>query len=263
MRMISEQRDTAKFLFSNYINIWEKQENNLETIWPYIKGNYIQMDDYGNITVSNRKDDSKLPTFCCHLDTVQQGAPLLILADNNVLISKNEYGVGGDDKCGIVACLELLKRIPCKVIFFREEERGGIGARKYDQSTLSDNKFLIEIDRKGNQDLIQNSGGQQLCSNEFIEDLKKFFPGYKECHGIFTDLNVLAEVCINMLNISCGYYNPHTENEYVVLKDLYNTIAGLVNFANSDIPIARFERTPVLKEKDYKRISFNFTDLIK
>lgn len=233
MKLLTKRKNEAKFLFKNYEGIWEVQENNLETIWPYIKGYHIQMDDYGNVTVSNRKDGSKLPAFCCHLDTVQKGAPTLVLAAGNVLFSKNKYGVGGDDKCGIVACFELLKRVPCKVIFFREEERGAIGSREYDQSTLVDNQFLIEIDRKGNKDIIQNSGGQKLCSDAFIKRLKPYFPGYDVTSGIFTDVNVLTDVGINMLNISCGYYNPHTENEYVILEDLYNTIAGLVNFTKN------------------------------
>ena len=36
-----------------------------------------------------------------------------------------------------------------------------------------------------------------------------------------------------MMNVSAGYFNPHSNKEYVVLKDLERTIKNLVSFAKS------------------------------
>lgn len=217
-------------LYTKYKDIWNRQENDLESIYHYIKNHKWSMDSYGNITVTS-SSKKEVPAFCCHLDTVHKDAPAITCIDNNVLVSFNDHGVGGDDKCGIVACLELLRKVPCKVIFFREEERGCIGSSRYDTSSLRDNLYLIEIDRKGASDLIFNSGGSQLCSDQFKTAIKAVFSDYKAAQGICTDVNVLGDANINMMNISCGYYNPHTKKEYVVLSDLEKTIKNLAKFA--------------------------------
>lgn len=217
-------------LYTKYKDIWNRQENDLESIYHYIKNHKWSMDSYGNITVTS-SGKKEVPAFCCHLDTVHKDAPAITCIDNNVLVSFNDHGVGGDDKCGIVACLELLRKVPCKVIFFREEERGCIGSSRYDTSSLRDNLYLIEIDRKGASDLIFNSGGSQLCSEQFKTAIKAIFSDYKAAQGICTDVNVLGDANINMMNISCGYYNPHTKKEYVVLNDLEKTIKNLAKFA--------------------------------
>lgn len=222
-----------KELYTKYTNIWKNQENSLDTLYNSLaKKNYkIVLDDYYNITIKNT-GEKEVPAFCCHLDTVQQHKPDLKLLDDKILMSVNEVGVGGDDKCGIVACLELLEKIPCKVIMFREEERGCIGSRLYNNESLKNNKFLIEIDRKGSSDLITSIGGVRLCSKEFEKLLKKSFDGYKSTEGFLTDVKVLEKANINMANVSAGYYYPHTAKEYVDLSVLQKTISCLENFAN-------------------------------
>jgi putative aminopeptidase FrvX len=45
----------------------------------------------------------------------------------------NPTGIGGDDKCGVYACLELLKELPnLKAAFFVSEETGCHGSKKAD-----------------------------------------------------------------------------------------------------------------------------------
>lgn len=217
-------------LYTKYKDIWDGVDNNLETIYHYIKNHKWSMDSYGNITVTS-SSKKEVPAFCCHLDTVHKEAPAITCIDNNVLVSFNGNGVGGDDKCGIVACLELLHKVPCKVIFFRDEESGCRGSSAYNTSSLKDNLYLIEIDRKGAKDLIFKSGTHQLCSDQFKTAIKAVFKDYKAAQGICTDVNVLGDANINMMNVSSGYYNPHTGKEYVVLSDLEKTIKNLAKFA--------------------------------
>ena len=228
-------------LYRNYSSIWQAKNNSMDTLFNYIKEyQLIEMDDCHNITIRNTNQE-KVPGFCCHLDTVHKASPSPVYA-NGVLFDGAGNGIGGDDKCGIVACLELLQQIPCKCVFFTEEEKGGVGAKGYDQEKLKDCKFLIEIDRRGNNDLIFQSGGVALCSKEFREAIGGHFDGYKEASGTFTDVNVLGEVGINMMNISSGYYLAHTTSEHVILNHLQRTISLLKSFAEKDLEFKPYKR---------------------
>ena len=50
--------------------------------------------------------------------------------------------------------------------------------------------------------------------------------GYKETDGLMTDIEQLKEQGLNVscVNLSCGYYEPHTDNEYTDKKDLLNCL---------------------------------------
>ena len=227
-------------LYSDYLQIWRAKNNSMDTIFNHVKDFDVDIDFSFNITVKNTKDE-KVPAFCCHLDTVHKSSPTPICV-NGVIFDGSGNGIGGDDKCGIIACLELLKSVPCKCIFFTEEEKGGIGARCYDQKNLKDCKYLIEIDRKGDKDLIFTSGGTKLCSKEFQTEIKNHFVDFKEALGTFTDVNVLDETNLNMMNISCGYYLPHTSSTYVKLEDLQNVITLLKSFAELNLDFKSYKR---------------------
>ena len=64
--------------------------------------------------------------------------------------------------------------------------------------------------------------GMKLCSNEFISaiDFRKY--GYKPAQGLNTDVAALKRngLEVSCINLSCGYYEPHTDNEYTVVADL-------------------------------------------
>lgn len=242
----------SKHLYTNYKGIWEQCNNTMDSLFYYIKDYpIVDMDTAGNITVCNTKDGSKLPVFCCHLDTVHNSYPKPVLLKEDILISLNESGIGGDDKCGIVACLEMLQKVPCKCIFFRAEESGCIGSKKYDAKSLKKNLFCIEIDRKGAKDLIFSSYAADLCSDEFQERVKKAFPHGEGTKGLLTDVCVLDKANINMMNLSAGYYNPHTTKEYVVLSELQRNIECLEKLTNDIV------ENP-LKEKTYKRSKITY-----
>ena len=232
----------SKDLYLKYKYIWEQQNNTLDSLYTYIKNYNIDMDDYGNITVTNT-DKKEVPAFCCHLDTVHGKAPAPRLIKDDILISFNGGGIGGDDKCGIVACLELLENVECKCIFFREEERGALGSREYDAETLKDNLYQIEIDRCNAGDLIFKACGTALCDKQFKKEVKKYFPHGQDETGALTDVVVLGKAGINMMNLSSGYYNPHTPEEYVVLSELQLNINCLIAMAKEYKEKRNYERT--------------------
>jgi hypothetical protein len=61
-----------------------------------------------------------------------------------------------------------------------------------------------------------------LCSEEFIQgiDYERF--GYKPTYGLLSDVDNLVRngIGVSCINLSCGYYKPHTDNEITIIEDL-------------------------------------------
>lgn len=165
----------------------------------------------------------KMPVLLvAHLDTVHQTLPYVIHYDTDKDSMSSPYGIGGDDRCGVYMVLEIVKRFNCSVLFCEDEEIGGIGAEKFIETDLAKElkfNYIIEFDRKGSNDAVFYE-----CDNpEFTEFITKEF--YKEAYGTFSDISVLAPYLgCAAVNLSCGYYNAHTKDEYVVLSEMANSI---------------------------------------
>jgi len=157
-----------------------------------------------------------------HMDTVHEETPKEIIYRSGVVSSPQ--GIGGDDRCGIYMILQLIQQYDCHVLFCEDEEIGGIGSDKFTRSetckSLDDSiNYVIELDRKGKDDAVYYS-----CVNTKFEDFieEKFF---KYSWGSFSDIcNICPEMGIAGVNLSCGYYNAHTKNEYVVLSEMEKVI---------------------------------------
>ena len=63
-----------------------------------------------------------------------------------------------------------------------------------------------------------------VCSEDFIKALGAERYGYKEEEGSVTDVGELVQrgVGISCLNLSCGYYEAHTDVEFTVFSELQN-----------------------------------------
>lgn len=157
-----------------------------------------------------------------HLDTVHDKLPSKFLYDPNTTIASAPEGIGGDDRCGIYMVLKIAKKYDCSVLFCEDEEIGAVGARKFIESEVAKElefNYMIELDRKGNQDAVFYD-----CDNPEFEDfITKDF--YKTAWGSFSDISTLAPFfrCA-AVNLSCGYYNAHTKDEYVVMTEMYHSI---------------------------------------
>ncbi len=132
-------------------------------------------------------------------------------------------GLGADDRAGVYACLELYKTHNCFVLFTDYEESGGRGAREALEKTLprygSDISLFIEIDRKGNNQMVFYNGEPQ----EFRDFFGSF--GFKEHTGSFSDISILCRnTGFHGVNLSAGYYKEHTLQEYLNIKHLMNTV---------------------------------------
>lgn len=157
-----------------------------------------------------------------HMDTVHKEICKKILIGDDGIISSPQ-GIGGDDRCGIFIIMNIVQDLNCSVLLCEDEETGGNGARKFTKSEYIndlDVNYIIEFDRKGNNDAVFYS-----CDNKDFTKFVTETTGFKEAFGTFSDISVVAPAAkIAAVNLSCGYYNAHTLNEYVKINEMLNTI---------------------------------------
>ena len=156
-----------------------------------------------------------------HMDTVFETKPKNIVyqAKTDKLFNPSG-GLGGDDRCGIYAILSLLEKYTPHVLFTEDEEIGCVGASKAIQKMITPNvKYIIEFDRRGKNDCVFYD-----CNNlDFIDYIESF--GFNLNYGTYSDISILGSAWdIAAANLSVGYYNEHTENEYVIYNELLETI---------------------------------------
>lgn len=193
----------------------------------------FEKDQVGNIYIT-RGESETYPCIVAHLDQVQKIHSKDFKAyETDAIIfgysvkHKRFEGLGADDKNGIWIALKCLESYDCiKIAFFVGEEIGCVGSSKANMEFFNDVRFVIEPDRRERNDLITSISGMELCSEEFINDTGYARFGYKPTDGLMTDVMELKErgLGVSSINLSCGYYSPHTGNEFVVKKDLLNCL---------------------------------------
>lgn len=156
-----------------------------------------------------------------HMDTVHKEQCKEIINEKGKLSSPQ--GIGGDDRCGIYMIMNIVKELHCSVLLTEDEEIGGVGASKFASSKYIDKldiNYMIEFDRRGNNDAVFYScGNKEFIS--FIEEVT----GLKEAFGSYSDISTIMPASkIAGVNFSCGYYNPHTVTEYVMFDEMINII---------------------------------------
>lgn len=161
-----------------------------------------------------------------HMDTVHKECVDEIFISNKNNISSPQ-GIGGDDRCGVYSILSLIENTGFRpyIVFTEDEEIGCVGAEKFARQLSDydiDINFIIEIDRKGANDAVYYEC-ENLEFEEFISDY-----GFKTNFGSFSDISVIApELGVAAVNLSSGYYNAHTTDEFINLDDLNATIYRL------------------------------------
>lgn len=194
-------------------------------------GARVEVDKAGNVLVT-KGDAESYPCVAAHIDQVQDRHARdfrVIKADDTILgfspKQREQQGLGADDKNGIWIALEMLRQFDVlKCAFFVGEEIGCVGSSQVDMAFFSDVRFVIQADRRGAHDLITNISGDDLCSAEFLQEINAAKFGYEETHGLMTDVLELSErgVGVSCINFSCGYYDPHTDEETTSWRDLCN-----------------------------------------
>lgn len=199
----------------------------------HIPGVTFRSDHVGNLYIT-RGNSETYPCIVAHLDQVQRehSKDFKAIETEDIIFgysprNRRKEGLGADDKNGIWVALKCLEKYECiKVVFFVSEEIGCIGSRNADMNFFEDTRFVIEPDRRGYEDLITDISFTSLCSNEFLRDIGFERFGYKEEPGMMTDVLELKEraLGVSCINLSCGYYEPHSDEEFTVKKDLLNCL---------------------------------------
>jgi hypothetical protein len=147
--------------------------------------------------------------------------------------------------------LQILEELHCSVLFTEDEEIGCVGASKFCKSGIMPSvpiNYLLEFDRRNKDDAVFYS-----CDNP---DFEKFITdeaiGFKTASGSCSDISYVAPYLNTAaVNLSCGYYNAHTQHEYVKMSEMLNNIERAKAIINK--PSEHFEYI----EKVYTYTKYN------
>lgn len=226
---------------------------NNDDIHMYIK-NYlnsinISFTELEDKTIFNI-DNSNAPIFSAHTDTVRTkkddssaSKVKIETASEFRKISIHNHILGGDDLCGVYIILNLIKEYRDNINFVfsnNEEVQGYQTARDFVADfDLIGYPYCIVLDRKGSSDIISylNNYG----SREFELDLASIGNhfGYTPNRGYFSDADFFRNH-MSSANISCGYFNAHSKDEFVI----YEFVENAFNYSKAIIEN--------LRDKEYK-----------
>jgi di/tripeptidase len=237
------------------------------------KGYNHTVDKYGNIYVT-KGEAEMFPCFISHTDTVHAiDHDLTILetkdGDTTILTGMNKVtnkpsGIGGDDKCGVFLCLEMLDTFDnVKAAFFVEEEIGCLGSQHADPEFFSNVGYAIQYDSPEGDSMSMSLMGKKLFGKEteFGEKVSGLIleAGIdKWAYHPYTDVwQLMEKFPFSCLNLAAGYYNMHRDNEYVIVEDVQNAYElGLSIVA--ELGEARYERPAHVPEEPWwKRYGYN------
>lgn len=228
--------ELLKKLYSIYSKS-RKEENMLDFLINYVWDTEptaeVDMDKLGNLYITKGKSET-YPCVVAHVDQVQDehSDDFMVVETEDIIFGysrskRTQQGLGADDKNGIWVGLKCLHKYDAiKLAFFVGEEIGCVGSRGANMAFFEDCRFVLQCDRRGYDDLITEASCTELCSDEFEKATCASVFGYSKAHGMMTDVMTLKEngLKVSCLNISCGYYQPHTNNEFTVKSDLQNCL---------------------------------------
>ena len=210
------------------------------------------VDEHNNV-YATKQESSELPEdfyFPCvishtdtvhNIDTINIHEEMLMNAQGEEKLSYKAYndlghptGIGGDDKCGVFACLTLLQELPnIKAAFFVSEETGCHGSLKASEEFFENVGYGIQFDAPENWMITEKCFGQVLFDRdtEFFEACDKVLTEGMDQNDMrymihpYTDVYALrGKFDFSCINFSIGYYQYHTSHEYVVIEDVINGI---------------------------------------
>jgi putative aminopeptidase FrvX len=202
-----------------------------------------KVDELFNIYCT-KGDADIYPCVVAHTDTVHNNNHIDVrteLKKNCRNVLKEAYkgynakgkptGIGGDDKAGVFACLTLLLELPVlKAAFFVSEEIGCKGSKEADEAFFENVGYAIQFDAPFDYMVTEVSSGVPLFDrrSEFFKKANNVLVEYiipEYGSHPFTDVYALKKLFdFSCINLSIGYYDHHTADEYVILEDVENGI---------------------------------------
>jgi putative aminopeptidase FrvX len=258
-------------------------------IIEFAKENDIEYytDAKGNLYLTKGEDNMTsgefYPCVVAHMDTVHRShieyiinkERLDIVEDCGTLTARHpntdrQTGIGGDDKCGVYVCLEMFNKFDIlKGAFFVEEEIGMLGSRQSDDTFFTNVGYAIQFDAPSSNWISEVCSGVRLFDDNFKGEIKETLNecGYTNFSiDPFTDVNQLAtKYDFNCLNLGCGYYRQHTDSEYVVVEEVFDSVKageklitklGIKKYYNT---VAK--KSLITENKPYSGYSPNYLDI--
>lgn len=223
-----------------------------------IPGVEVKEDRIGNLYAVKGISET-YPCVVAHMDQVHErhSRDFRVIETEDFIFaysprSGKQENLGADDKNGLWVGLKCLERYPVlKVAFFVGEEAGCVGSGKAWMDFFQNCRFVVEADRRGRNDLVTVIGWTGLCSREFLDATGYDKFGYQETDGMLTDLLALKEngLSVSCVNLSSGYYEPHTHQEYTVKEDLKNCLRFTGHIIENCIEI--YPHTPEREESGW------------
>ncbi len=220
------------------------------------QGIKFKVDKTGNI-YATKGESATYPCIVSHIDEVHtvRSKGFRVIEADDILFGfdhrANRYcGIGADDKNGVWVCLRCLEEFDViKCAFFVGEEVGCYGSTRADMSFFDNCRYVLQCDRKGNSDLIRWAGATELCSDEFITAVNPTLHGYKTTNGMMTDVLALKQrgLSVSCVNISCGYYNPHTDTELTRWSELCKCLEFVRHIIRDCTEVYPHTHTPVVR----------------
>ncbi len=161
--------------------------------------------------------------FVSHMDTVAKDDAEYhkpVFEADGILFKRNAI-LGADDRAGINLILNHCKDI--NFVITADEEVGRIGATKLSRDgefvglVKSNVVAFIELDRRGDNDILGFKHG--YCDEALHEAVNNVLNGV-DATGSYTDIDSWRDLKPGV-NISVGYYNPHSADEFLDLKKWY------------------------------------------
>lgn len=219
-----ETQDMDDFIHEKFYEISKNSEENYDIVY-----------ENGNTYITKGLHAKTYPCVVAHTDTVHDiRKNLTVFEKDDIMFAMDmsigvQVGVGGDDKVGIYVALEMLRELDViKVAFFRDEEHGCLGSREANMEWFRDVEFVLQCDRQGYKDFVNTIYSTRLFDDTFsiaIRGTLKEYGKLETDRGGLTDVHQLVEngldVCV--ANISCGYYEPHTDYEIIVVSQVIKT----------------------------------------
>lgn len=182
--------------------------------------------------------DNKI-LLVAHADTVWEayGRPTRFeLKIEDDIISNAYGGLGADDRAGC-AMVWLLRDMGHSILITAGEEFGGMGSKFLVKSNpdiraeIDKHAFILELDRRYIK--------EYKCYDVATDAFKRYIEestGYAESNrGGFTDICILCqEIC--GVNLSVGYFNEHTNEEYLVYSAWQHSLDLCRRWLNTDLP---------------------------
>lgn len=194
-------------------------------------------DDYGNLYGTYHGSTSRI-VLSSHLDMVKTGKDVEhVIVINDFVFATDKKGqftsLGADDKNGLWCIIQASKHPSHpNIVLFDDEEVGRKGSIACNKKWFDDKDCCVVIDRKGDKEIIIE-GMRGQYSSVLGACFKSVNPDWKFGTGAGCDADSIRDI-IDCINISCGYYNAHTVDEFTKLNELQNTLDALRRFLDHD-----------------------------